>query len=100
MGNKPTFGIARRKGSAPGPAATAERQCVVPQVGAPECRAGSPRPLLTLRAAFILLVALLTAGAAGVLTYLASASLPAAFLAAGPACAAAITLLNAIIGDQ
>jgi hypothetical protein len=56
------------------------------------------QPLLTLRAAFILLVALLVSSATGVLTYLATASLPGAFLAAGPACAATITLLNALIG--
>jgi hypothetical protein len=54
-------------------------------------------PLLTLRAAFILLTATVASGAAGILTYLASASLPAAFLAGGSACATAITVLNAII---
>jgi hypothetical protein len=57
-----------------------------------------PEPLLTLRATVILMAALIVSGVTGILTYLASASLPVACLAAGPACAAAITLLNAIIG--
>jgi hypothetical protein len=56
---------------------------------------GRPRTLLDLRAAFIFLAALLVSGTTGVLTYLISASLPEACLAAGPACAAVITLLNA-----
>jgi hypothetical protein len=57
-----------------------------------------PEPLLTLRAAVILMAAMIASGTTGILTYLASASLPEACLAAGPACAAVITLLNAIIG--
>jgi hypothetical protein len=60
--------------------------------------AGAPRPLLTLRAAVILMAALAASGITGILTYLASASLPEACLAAGSSCAAAITLLDAIIG--
>jgi hypothetical protein len=59
---------------------------------------GKPEPLLTLRAAVILMAALLVSGMTGILTYFASASLPEAYLAAGPACVAVITLLNAIIG--
>lgn len=55
-------------------------------------------PLLTLRAAFILTVALATAAAGGILTYLTTDRAPEAFLAAGTAFAAAITLLNAIVG--
>jgi hypothetical protein len=64
-------------------------------------RKGAPdrtEPLLTLRAAVILMAAMIASGVTGILTYLASASLPEAYLAAGPACAAVITLLNAIIG--
>jgi hypothetical protein len=57
-----------------------------------------PEPLLTLRAAVILMAALVASGVTGVLTYLASASLPEAYLAAGSACVSVITLLNAIIG--
>lgn len=53
--------------------------------------------LLTLRAAFILAAALIVAAAAGVLTYLMTGSAPGAVLAAGPAVAAAIALLNGII---
>jgi hypothetical protein len=55
-------------------------------------------PLLTLRAAFILSAALATAAVGGILTYLAVGKVPEAFLAAGGAFAAAITLLNAIVG--
>ncbi len=54
--------------------------------------------MLTLRAAVILMAALVASGVTGILTYLASASLPEAYLAAESACAAVITLLNAIIG--
>lgn len=55
-------------------------------------------PLLTLRAAFILMAAMIASAVTGVLTYRASASWAEAYLAAGSACAAAITLLNAIVG--
>jgi hypothetical protein len=55
-------------------------------------------PLLTLRAAFILTAAVLVSSVAGILTYFVSASLPEAFLAAGPTCAGVVTLLNAIVG--
>jgi hypothetical protein len=44
------------------------------------------------------MAALVASGAVGILTYLVSASLPLAFLAAGSACATAITILNAMIG--
>lgn len=57
-----------------------------------------PGPLLTLRSAVILGAALLAGLAAGTLTWLATASLPDAFLALGPACAGSVTVLNAIIG--
>lgn len=57
-----------------------------------------PQALLGLRVAFILLLALLVSGTTGVLTYLISASVPGAILAAGPAFAAAITFLNSIVG--
>jgi hypothetical protein len=59
---------------------------------------GSPEPLLTLRATVILMASLIISGITGILTYLESASLPEACLAAGPACAAAVMLLNVIIG--
>lgn len=55
-------------------------------------------PLLTLRAAFILTAALIVATAAGVLMYLMTGSASGAALAAGSAIAAAITLLNGIVG--
>jgi hypothetical protein len=69
---------------------------------APAVRAAAgrkPGPLLTLRASVILMAALLAAAASGVLTFLTTGSLPEAFLAVGPALAAAITLLNAIVGQ-
>jgi hypothetical protein len=59
---------------------------------------GGRVPLLSLRSAFILTVALLASTVTGALTFLMSASLPGAFLAAGPACVTVIMLLNAIIG--
>jgi hypothetical protein len=60
--------------------------------------ANKDESLLTLRAAFILTAALLVSSVAGVLTYFVSASLPEAFLAAGPTCAGVVSLLNAIVG--
>jgi len=57
-----------------------------------------PGPLLTLRSAVILGGGLLAGVATGTLTWLATASLPVALLAVGPAGAGSITLLNAIIG--
>ena len=60
--------------------------------------ADDPDPLLTLRAAFILTAAFAVAAAAGVLTYLTTGSTPGAVLAAGSAIAAAIALLNGIVG--
>jgi hypothetical protein len=59
---------------------------------------GDRGPLLTLRAAFILGASACVALVAGLLTYLATRSMPAAFLAAGPGFAGAITMLNAIVG--
>jgi hypothetical protein len=55
-------------------------------------------PLLTLRAAFILMAALVVAGVVGALTYLTSGSAPGAVLAAGSATGAAIPLLHGIVG--
>jgi len=62
------------------------------------CPPDGPGPLLTLRSAVILGAALIAGLATGTLTWLATASLPAALLAVGPACAGAVMLLNAIIG--
>ena len=99
------FPAIRRKGMRSKQANSVKRktsgkpQAATRQKPAAACRtAGSgTRALLTLRSAFILTAALAVSATAGVLSYLASASLPAAFLAAGPACAAVITLLNAVI---
>ena len=74
-----------------GPACSPGR---VPAAPSPD----GPRPLLTLRSAVILGAALLAGLAAGTLTWLATASLPAALLAVGPAGAGCVTVLNAIIG--
>ena len=64
----------------------------------PTITADAPSPLMTLRTAFILAAASVAAAVAGVLTYLATASLPDSFLAVGPAAAGALTLLHGIIG--
>lgn len=56
-------------------------------------------PLLTLRAAFILMAAAIAAGVAGVLTFLMNGSAPGAALAAGSAIATVIALLNHIVGQ-
>jgi len=58
---------------------------------------GGEPPLLNLRQAFILSAALTIAAAVGILTSLATASTPKAFLAAIAACISALRLLNAII---
>ena len=60
--------------------------------------ANEPMPLLTVRAAVILLLALLVGITAGLLTYLADSSVPGAVLAGGGATGAAIALFNTIIG--
>ena len=57
-----------------------------------------PDPLLSVRAAVILLLALVTGGAAGVLGYLAHRSFPGALLIARSAAGGAIMLFNAMIG--
>lgn len=55
-------------------------------------------PLLTVRAAVILLLALLTGATAGVLAYLAHRSVPGAALTGGGAAGGAILLFNTVIG--
>jgi hypothetical protein len=55
------------------------------------------QPLLTQRAALILITALVIAAAAGILAYLAGARPPEAVLAGGAACAGAITFLHTLI---
>jgi hypothetical protein len=55
-------------------------------------------PLLTLRAAFILLAAVIAAVAAGALVYLMNGSVPGAVLTAGSAIATVIIFLNTIVG--
>jgi hypothetical protein len=56
------------------------------------------QPLLSQRAALILISALVIAVAAGILAYLAGGRPAQDILAGGAALAAAITLLNALIG--
>jgi hypothetical protein len=58
----------------------------------------SPDPLLTVRAALILLLALVVGGTAGTLAYLAHYSFPAAVLMGGSAAGGAILLFNTMIG--
>lgn len=58
----------------------------------------SPGPLLSLRAAVVLLLALLVGLSACVLAYLAGHSLPAALLAGGSATGGAVMLFNSVIG--
>jgi hypothetical protein len=78
--------------------ATVEVVRACPPGAAPEATPpDGPGRLLTLRSAVILGAALLAGLATGTLTWLATASLPVALLAVGPACAASVTLLNAII---
>lgn len=57
----------------------------------------TPPPLLTIRAAVVLLLAALTAIGAGLLTYFARRSIPEALLAAGAAGGAAIGVFNRLI---
>ncbi|MEY2247255.1 hypothetical protein AB8A21_30670 [Streptomyces sp. BF23-18] len=56
------------------------------------------QPLLGLRSTIVLLLGVLTGFGAGVLTYLAQGSLPAAALAAGAAFGAGVLFFHAIIG--
>jgi hypothetical protein len=58
----------------------------------------SSDPLLTLRAAVILLLALVAGGSAGVLAYLAHHSVPAAALVAGGTVGTATLLFHSLIG--
>jgi hypothetical protein len=55
-------------------------------------------PLLTVRAAVVLLLSLLAGVSAAVLTYLAYHSVPGAVLAGGSAAGGAILLFNTVIG--
>ncbi|WP_316745451.1 hypothetical protein [Streptomyces sp. MK7] len=55
-------------------------------------------PLLGLRSTLVLLLGVLTGIGAGVLTYLAQRSLPAAVLAAGAGFGAGVMFFHAIIG--
>jgi hypothetical protein len=55
-------------------------------------------PLLTVRAAVILLMAFLVGAAAALLTYLECRALPSAALAGGGAVGGAILLFNRVIG--
>ncbi|MGW2651706.1 hypothetical protein ACWC2T_44285 [Streptomyces sp. NPDC001393] len=56
------------------------------------------QPLLGVRSAIVLLLGVLTAVGAGVLTYLAQRSLPASGLAAGAGFAAGVLFFHTIIG--
>jgi drug/metabolite transporter (DMT)-like permease len=56
------------------------------------------QPLLGLRSAIVLLLGVLTGIGAGVLTYLAQRSLPAAVLAVGAAFGAGVLFFHTIIG--
>ncbi|MGH3168536.1 MAG: hypothetical protein ACRDN0_21975 [Trebonia sp.] len=68
-----------------------------PSPPGPSRQSGGRDPLLSLRSAVILGGSALISACAGVLAYLVAASVPAAFLAAGPAFAGSVALLNAII---
>ncbi|WP_345475899.1 hypothetical protein [Actinoallomurus oryzae] len=57
----------------------------------------NPPALLTLRAALVLLLAVLTGAVAGTLTYFARRSIPEALLAGGAATGGAIGLFNRLI---
>ena len=59
----------------------------------------SPGPLLSLRAAVILLAAVVTGIVAGVLVYLEANSIPAAVAIGGSAVGATIQLLNKVVSD-
>lgn len=57
----------------------------------------SPGPLLSLRSAFVLMLALVSAIIAGVLSYLSAHDLPAAVLVAGGAGAGAMLLIHTLL---
>jgi hypothetical protein len=57
----------------------------------------SPGPLLSLRSAFVLMLALVVAILAGVLSYLSAHDLPAAVLVAGGASAGAMLLFHTLL---
>jgi len=58
----------------------------------------SADPLLTVRAAVILLLALIVGSVSGVLGYMTNHSFPAAVLVAGSAAGGAVLLFNNVIG--
>lgn len=64
----------------------------------PNPQQSGSQPLLGLRSAIVLLFGVLTGVGAGVLTYFAQGSLPAAALAAGAGCGAGVMFFHAIIG--
>ena len=57
----------------------------------------SPGPLLSVRSAFVLMLALIIAIVAGVLSYLSAHDLPAAILVAGSAGAGATVLFHTLL---
>jgi len=57
----------------------------------------SPGPLLSVRSAFVLMLALVVAIVAGVLSYLSGHDLPAAILVAGGAGAGAVLLVHTLL---
>jgi hypothetical protein len=59
-----------------------------------------PEPLLSLRATVVLLLAMLTGFAAGVLAHLAGQPVAAAVLVGGGAAGAALALFHNLIGHQ
>jgi len=61
---------------------------------------GGPGPLLGVRAAVVFVVALVIGIAAGVLTYLAGDSVPAAVLAGAAATGTAVALFHRIVGPR
>ncbi len=63
----------------------------------PSRRTSEDRALLSLRAALILSLATIVAVVAGLLTYLAEASVPTAVLCGGAAWAGSVTLLGRVI---
>jgi hypothetical protein len=58
----------------------------------------TPGPLLTVRAAVVLLMAMVAGLVAGALSYLATRSVPAAMLTAGGAAGAAMMLFHTLVG--
>jgi hypothetical protein len=57
----------------------------------------SPGPLLSVRSAFVLMLALVVGITAGLLSYLSTHDLPAAILVTGGACAEGILLFHTLL---